>query len=62
VNLVGDSQRADVVANFVDQFLAHGVIAFLAGIEGHIGVDRLALDVVRIADDRGFGDLGMRDQ
>ena len=38
------------------------LVAFLAGVQGDEGVDRLALDLVRIADDRGFGDLGVRDQ
>ncbi len=30
--------------------------------QGDIGVDALALDVVRVADDRAFGHLGMGDQ
>ena len=38
------------------------VARLLADLQGHIGVDALALDVVRIADDRGLGDLGMGDQ
>ena len=32
------------------------------GDQGHVGVDALALEVVREADHRGFGDLRMRDQ
>ena len=36
------------------------VVAFLAGVQGDEGVDRLALDVVGDADDRGLGDHGVR--
>ena len=38
------------------------VAAFFAGIQRHVGVDRLALDLVREGDDRRLGDRGMRDQ
>ncbi len=34
----------------------------LACLEGHIGIDALALDVVREADDSGLGDLGIGDK
>ena len=46
------------LADFLVQLLAQRVVAFLAGVQGDEGVDRLALDVVREADDRGLGDLG----
>ena len=62
VDLLRRGERADVVAHFLVQFLAQRVVAFFAGVEGDEGVDRLALDVVRKGDDRGFGDLGMGDQ
>jgi hypothetical protein len=34
----------------------------LADPQRHIGVDALTLEVVRVAHDRGFGYLGMRDK
>ena len=37
-------------------------LAFLAGHQGDVAIDALALDVVRVADDRGLGDLGVADQ
>ena len=39
------------------QLLAQRVVAFLAGVQRDERVNRLALDVVREGDDRGFGDL-----
>ena len=33
-----------------------------AGLQRDIGVDALPLDVVRVADDGGFGDFGVRDE
>ena len=45
-----------------DQFLAQLLARLLARHQRHIGVDALALDVVRIADDGGFRHLRMRDQ
>src|SRR4030095_733904 len=62
VNLVGSGEGANVVAHLLDQFLADRVIALFADIERHERVDRLAFDLVRVADDRGFRDLRMRDE
>ena len=53
-------ERADVVAHLLVELLAQLVVAFLARIERDEGVDRLALDVVRVGDHRRFGDLGVR--
>ena len=45
-----------------DQLLAQVLGRLLAGHQRHVGVDALALDVVRIADDRGLRHLRVRDQ
>ena len=44
------------------QFLAQLLARLLAGHQRDIGVDALALDVVRIADHGGLRDFRMRDQ
>ena len=45
-----------------DQLLAQRLVGCLAGHQRDVGVDALALDRVRVADDRGLGDLGVGDQ
>ena len=45
-----------------DQLLAQLLGRLLAGLQRHVGVDALALDVVRVADHGGLGDLGVADQ
>ena len=54
--------RADLLAHPGDELLAQFLRGLLAGHQRHIGVDALALDVVRIADDRGFRHLRVRDE
>ena len=61
VDLFGRGHAANVVSHFLHELLAKGVTAFLAGVQGDEGVDGGALDLVRKADDRGFGDLRMAD-
>ena len=53
---------ADLLAHPLHQFLAQPSLGSIAGFQRYIGVDALAFDVVRIADDRRFRDLRMRDQ
>ncbi len=54
--------RADLLPHpgyeLAPQLLARG----LGDLQGHIGVDALALDLVRITNDGGFRDPWMRDQ
>src|SRR5690606_35167672 len=52
----------DLGAHLLHQFLAQVLALLLAGHEGHVGIDALALDVVRKADHRGLGDLGVQHQ
>ena len=59
---VGRGDRADLLAHPADQFLAQVLARLLAGHQRDIGVDALALDVVRIADDGGLRHFRMRDQ
>ena len=54
--------RADLLPHLHHQLLAQRLARLVAGLQGDIGIDALALDVVRIAHDRGLGHLGMRDQ
>jgi len=48
VDLLRGGEGADVVADFLDELLAQRVVALLAGVQGDVGVDRAALDVVRV--------------
>jgi len=50
------------VAHFLHQLLLQVVAALFVRVQGDEGVDGGALDLVREADDRRFGDLGMRDE
>src|SRR3984957_7568301 len=59
---IGRGDRADLGAHPLHQFLAQGFARLLARHQGDIGIDALALDVVRIADHSGFRDFRMRDQ
>src|SRR5205085_7447575 len=61
-NEVGRGDGADLLAHPGDELLAQRLARRLAGVQGDVGVDPLSLDVVRIADDGGFGDLGVGDQ
>src|SRR3954452_19203414 len=62
LNLVGRSDWADLLAHPGDELLAQ-ILGWLdARHQGHIGVDALALDVVREADHGGLRYLLMRDQ
>ena len=56
---VGRSNRADLLANPSNELLAEIFSWLLAGHQRDVCVDALALDIVRIANDRGFRDLGM---
>ena len=58
----GVRDRADLLAHPLREFLAQRVGRLLAGLQRDVGVDALALDVVREADHRGLGDLRVRDQ
>jgi len=59
---VGSGDRADLVADPLHELGAQRLVRLLIGAQGHIGVDPLPLDVVRITDDRSLGDLWMRDE
>jgi hypothetical protein len=50
------------LAHPCDEFLAQLFRRSHAGLQRHIGIDALPLDVVRIADDSRFGDLRVRNQ
>ena len=41
LDLLGRRERADVVADFLDQLLAQRVVALFAGVQRDEGVDRL---------------------
>ena len=55
LNALGCGQGSDLAPHFLDQLGAKLVAAFLAGVQRHVGVDRLALDLVREGYDRGLG-------
>ena len=59
---VGRGDRADLLADPPDELLAQRLARLLAGIQRDIGIDALALEVMRISDDRGLGDLGVGDE
>ncbi len=59
---VGRGDRADLLAHPGDELLAQVLARLLAGHQRDVGVDALALDVVRVADDRGLGDLRVGDE
>ncbi len=46
----------------MNQFFANICRFILIGIQRYISINALPLDIVRVADDRGFGHLGMRDE
>src|SRR4029077_19297735 len=52
----------DLLAHPAGQLLAQVFGRLLAGHQSNVSVDALALDIVRIADDRGFRHFWMRDQ
>ena len=54
--------RADLLAHPLSQLGAQRLAGLVAGFQGDVGIDRLTLDIVRIADTGRFGDLGMRHQ
>ena len=51
----------DLAAHPGDELLAQRVVRLDAPHERHIGVNALAFEIMRIADDRGLGDQLMRD-
>src|SRR5882762_8849452 len=59
---VGGGDRADLLAHPLHQLAAQRLVRLLVDAQCHIGVDALALDVVRIADDGRLGDLRVGDQ
>src|SRR3546814_18523253 len=59
---VCSSDLADLLAHPGDQFLAQVVGTAFARDQGYVGVNALALDVMRAADHRGLGDFRMRNQ
>jgi hypothetical protein len=54
--MMSTGDRADLGPTQLDQFLLQLVGRLDAGHGRDVGVDALALDVVRVADDRGLGD------
>ena len=58
----GRGDRADLLADPGDQFLAQRFGRLDAGLQRDVGIDALALDVVREADHGRLGDFGVRDQ
>src|SRR5688572_20474499 len=54
--------RADLLAHPLRELSAQRIGGRLAALQGHVRVNALALDVVREADHRGFGDLRMRNE
>ena len=62
MDFLGRGEAADVMADFVLQLIAQRVVALFAGVQRDEGVDRGALDLMREADDRGLGNLGVADQ
>src|SRR5690606_647837 len=61
LDVVGRGGRADVATHLLDQLGAQRLARFDAFLQGHVGVDALALDVVREADHRGLGHRLVRD-
>ena len=59
---IGRGDRTDLLSHPQHELLAQRVVRRLAGVQRHKGVDALALEVVRIADDRCLSDLGVGDQ
>ena len=59
---VGRGDRADLLAHPCHQFLAQFLAGIEPGIQGDVGVDALALDVVREADNGRLGDQLVRHQ
>src|SRR5436309_8912901 len=48
VDLLGGGKRANFLADLGVELFAQRVVAVFAGVERDVGVDRLALDVVRV--------------
>jgi hypothetical protein len=61
-DLLGSGQRPDLLGDVAAQLLGQGVVGRDPGARRHEGDDGLALELVGAADDRGLGDLGVRDQ
>ena len=62
MDLIGLRNRANFSAHPSGKLLAQLFAGRLAGHERHIGVNALALDVMRIANDGGFRHMHMRHQ
>ena len=56
---VGRGDGADLLPDVRDELLAQVLAPRLARVQRDVAVDALALEVVRVADDGGLGDLGM---
>ena len=61
LNEIGRGDGADLLAHPVAQFAAQRFAGLRAGDQRHIHINAGTLDIVRTADRRRFGDLGMRD-
>src|SRR5262249_15628688 len=59
---IGAGDRADLLAHPLHQLLAQGLARLGPGLERDVGIDSLALDVVRIAHDGGLRRLGVGDE
>src|SRR5580700_585189 len=59
---IGRGDRADLLAHPLHQLAAQRLARLLADLQRDIGVNALALDVVRVTDDSRFSDLWMGDE
>ncbi len=62
LQMVGRGDGADLFAHMSAQFCIKFIRRLFACVEGDVAIDALPLDVVRVANNRGFGDLGMARQ
>src|SRR3546814_468203 len=62
LDVVGGGGGADLGADLLHQLLAQLLALLFAGHQGYVGVDALALDVVRETDHRGLGHLWVQHQ
>ena len=62
MEMVGRGDRADLLTHPLAQFRFEIAVRLLARVQSHVAIDPLPLDIVRIADDGGFGHFGMQDQ
>src|SRR5664279_475333 len=62
MNNVGAGDRPNILAHPSNEFGTKFLVLLGADHQSHIGIDALALDVMRIANDGGLRDLFMRDE